>query len=56
MEISATYKRAASKDHINAYGKQESSVRHTGYPSWRRSLPHVVVATLASFLFGYHLG
>lgn len=25
MEISATYKRAASKDHINAYGKQESS-------------------------------
>ncbi|XP_038895248.1 probable plastidic glucose transporter 3 isoform X2 [Benincasa hispida] len=56
VEISSMYKRAASKDHINAYGKQENSVRYTGYPSWRRSLPHVVVATLASFLFGYHLG
>ena len=31
-------------------------VRLTGYPSWKRSLPHVIVATLASFLFGYHLG
>ncbi|KAG6581889.1 putative plastidic glucose transporter 3, partial [Cucurbita argyrosperma subsp. sororia] len=46
----------ALKDHVNAYGKQESPVRLTGYPSWKRSLPHVIVATLASFLFGYHLG
>lgn len=27
-----------------------------GNPSWRRSLPHVLVATISSFLFGYHLG
>ncbi|XP_066328073.1 probable plastidic glucose transporter 2 [Miscanthus floridulus] len=25
-------------------------------PSWRMSLPHVCVATLTSFLFGYHSG
>ncbi|XP_062218832.1 probable plastidic glucose transporter 2 [Phragmites australis] len=25
-------------------------------PSWRMSLPHVCVATLTSFLFGYHTG
>jgi sugar porter (SP) family MFS transporter len=25
-------------------------------PGWRRSLPHVVIATLASVLFGYHMG
>uniref|UniRef100_A0A0A0LAW8 Major facilitator superfamily (MFS) profile domain-containing protein n=1 Tax=Cucumis sativus TaxID=3659 RepID=A0A0A0LAW8_CUCSA len=56
VEVSSTYKRGATKDHINAYDKQEGSVRHTGYPSWRRPFPHVVVATLASFLFGYHLG
>ncbi|XP_023527528.1 probable plastidic glucose transporter 3 isoform X2 [Cucurbita pepo subsp. pepo] len=56
VDISSTYKRVALKDHVNAYGKQESPVRLTGYPSWKRSLPHVIVATLASFLFGYHLG
>ncbi|KAI4994141.1 hypothetical protein ZWY2020_029189 [Hordeum vulgare] len=27
-----------------------------GGPSWRRSLQHVCVATLTSFLFGYHTG
>ncbi|KDP33696.1 hypothetical protein JCGZ_07267 [Jatropha curcas] len=25
-------------------------------PSWRLSFPHVLVATISSFLFGYHLG
>lgn len=25
-------------------------------PSWKLSLPHVVVATTISFLFGYHIG
>ncbi|KAM3195145.1 hypothetical protein ACQJBY_071300 [Aegilops geniculata] len=25
-------------------------------PSWRRSLPHVCVATVTSFLFSYHTG
>ncbi|XP_022153647.1 probable plastidic glucose transporter 3 isoform X2 [Momordica charantia] len=59
VDMSSTYKRAASKDYTDdAHGKQESSVRSTGsgHPSWRRSLRHVVVATLSSFLFGYHLG
>lgn len=25
-------------------------------PSWKRSLPHVLLATIVPFLFGYHLG
>lgn len=25
-------------------------------PSWRLSFPYVLVATISSFLFGYHLG
>lgn len=25
-------------------------------PSWRLSFPHVLVATISSFLFGYHIG
>ncbi|CAO2838602.1 unnamed protein product [Amaranthus hypochondriacus] len=29
---------------------------NNGKPSWKRSLPHVLVATLTSFLFGYHIG
>lgn len=28
----------------------------TTNPSWRLSLPHVLVATISSFLFGYHVG
>jgi MFS family permease len=28
----------------------------TSNPSWKLSFPHVVVATISSFLFGYHLG
>lgn len=28
----------------------------TASPSWSLSFPHVLVATLSSFLFGYHLG
>lgn len=35
---------------VNGTGKD------IGNPSWRRSLPHVLVAALSSFLFGYHLG
>ncbi|GMP59819.1 hypothetical protein CsSME_00022945 [Camellia sinensis var. sinensis] len=30
--------------------------QETMNPSWKLSLPHVLVATTASFLFGYHLG
>lgn len=25
-------------------------------PSWKNSCPHVLVATIVAFLFGYHLG
>lgn len=25
-------------------------------PTWKLSFPHVLVATITSFLFGYHLG
>ncbi|ONH98183.1 hypothetical protein PRUPE_7G234100 [Prunus persica] len=35
---------------------QKSTVPEPTNPSWRLSFPHVVVATLSSFLFGYHLG
>lgn len=35
---------------------QNSMSPETSGPSWRRSLPHVVVATITSFLFGYHTG
>ncbi|KAM5547781.1 putative plastidic glucose transporter 2 [Rosa sericea] len=35
---------------------QKSMVPELSNPSWRLSLPHVLVATISSFLFGYHLG
>ncbi|PQP95773.1 putative plastidic glucose transporter 2 isoform X1 [Prunus yedoensis var. nudiflora] len=35
---------------------QKITVSEPSNPSWRLSFPHVVVATLSSFLFGYHLG
>lgn len=38
-------------------GTSQGSVpKDIGNPSWKRPLPHVLVATLSSFLFGYHLG
>ncbi|XP_062156721.1 probable plastidic glucose transporter 3 [Alnus glutinosa] len=54
------FKRGASKDDINAYEREGSTVhllngKDIGNPPWRRSLPHVLVATLSSFIFGYHL-
>ncbi|KAI4329237.1 hypothetical protein L6164_021524 [Bauhinia variegata] len=51
------YKRVGSREHIPAYDKGENPVRLlNNKPSWRRSLRHVLVASLSSFLFGYHLG
>ncbi|XP_028789224.1 probable plastidic glucose transporter 3 isoform X1 [Neltuma alba] len=51
------YKRVASKDHIISYDKEENSGRLlTGKPSWKRSLRHILVASISSFLYGYHLG
>ncbi|CAH8258851.1 unnamed protein product [Arabidopsis lyrata] len=56
-------KRVPSKDFLSALDKAETAVRlptgtgkENGNPSWKRSLPHVLVASLTSLLFGYHLG
>ncbi|KAK9280736.1 hypothetical protein L1049_003624 [Liquidambar formosana] len=35
---------------------QNGMGKETANPSCRRSLPHILVASLSSFLFGYHLG
>ncbi|KAK7294208.1 hypothetical protein RJT34_17094 [Clitoria ternatea] len=51
--------RVASKDHIPGQDKDENlaSVRIPNVkPCWRRSLRHVMVASLSSFLYGYHVG
>lgn len=32
------------------------TAKDAGNPHWRHSLVHVLVATISSFLFGYHLG
>ncbi|CAH2068028.1 unnamed protein product, partial [Thlaspi arvense] len=56
-------KRVPSKESLSALDKAETAVRlptvtgkDIGNPSWKRSLPHVLVASLTSLLFGYHLG
>ncbi|KAE8659522.1 putative plastidic glucose transporter 2 [Hibiscus syriacus] len=57
------YKRG-SRDHIiNAYDYDKEQVRllngvgkDIGNPPWKRSFPYILLATLSSFLFGYHLG
>ncbi|XP_048439679.1 probable plastidic glucose transporter 3 isoform X1 [Pyrus x bretschneideri] len=61
LDAYSAYKRVASKDPINAYDREESAVglvngKGIGNPSWKRSLPHMLVAALSSFLYGYHLG
>ncbi|XP_019443456.1 PREDICTED: probable plastidic glucose transporter 3 [Lupinus angustifolius] len=51
--------RVASRDHISASDKEGNlaSVRlPIVKPAWRRSLWHVVVASISSFLYGYHVG
>ncbi|XP_028806545.1 probable plastidic glucose transporter 2 [Neltuma alba] len=57
------YKRASSRDNTNMVDVEENSAlvdnsldKESSTPSWKLSLPHVLVATIASFLFGYHLG
>ncbi|KAJ9190211.1 hypothetical protein P3X46_001437 [Hevea brasiliensis] len=51
-----------TRDLLNAYDAEQSTEHllsgtgnDTGNPSWRHSLVHVLVATLSSFVFGYHL-
>ncbi|KAJ8755804.1 hypothetical protein K2173_024349 [Erythroxylum novogranatense] len=56
----ATYRRNLWKDFINEYYREDGIVqgagKDVGKPSWRHSLPHILVATISSFLFGYHMG
>ncbi|KAL2926854.1 putative plastidic glucose transporter 2 [Bienertia sinuspersici] len=58
-----TYKRLNSRDYSETMDMEDNSGflqndtwQESGNPSWKPSLPHVLVATLTSFLFGYHLG
>ncbi|KZV26081.1 Major facilitator superfamily protein isoform 1 [Dorcoceras hygrometricum] len=62
-DIFTMHKRVSSKEHLNFLEKEENLeqshsgvCKDIGNPSWKRPLPYVVVATLSSFLFGYHLG
>jgi sugar porter (SP) family MFS transporter len=57
------YKRMSSRDNIKSIDLETNSAllqngtgQETMNPSWKLSLPHVFVATIVSFLFGYHLG
>ncbi|XP_041008241.1 probable plastidic glucose transporter 2 isoform X2 [Juglans microcarpa x Juglans regia] len=57
------YKRIPSRDFAKIVDMEENSALlqsstspDTSSPSWRLSFPHVVVATITSFLFGYHMG
>ncbi|PIA53832.1 hypothetical protein AQUCO_00900430v1 [Aquilegia coerulea] len=62
-EASSMYKRMSSRDYSNSSDAEDNSdymqddmVQETSNPNWKLSLPHVLVATISSFLFGYHLG
>ncbi|XP_038879457.1 probable plastidic glucose transporter 2 isoform X2 [Benincasa hispida] len=62
-EAFSTYKRLSYKDNANPIDMEDNSALlqsgkdfEASNPSWSLSLPHVLVATLTSFLFGYHLG
>lgn len=62
-EASSMYKRMSSRDYTNVADVednleylQEEMVQEISNPNWKLSLPHVLVATISSFLFGYHLG
>ncbi|XP_019194140.1 PREDICTED: probable plastidic glucose transporter 2 [Ipomoea nil] len=64
-DIYSMYKRASFREHdLPFYDREENIGRihsgvykdNVGSPSWKHSLPHILVATLSSFLYGYHLG
>ncbi|GMY36046.1 probable plastidic glucose transporter 2 [Fagus crenata] len=62
-EASSMYKRLPSRDCTSVVDMEEDSALlqngmspETSNPSWRLSLPHVLVAIISSFLFGYHIG
>ncbi|KAI5662808.1 hypothetical protein M9H77_22131 [Catharanthus roseus] len=57
------YKRMTSRDYSDSVDVeddlallQNGAEQDTLSPSWKLSLPHVLVATIISFLFGYHIG
>ncbi|KAF6164432.1 hypothetical protein GIB67_025258 [Kingdonia uniflora] len=59
----SSYKHMAPREYV-CIGDEEDNLdlfqndtgQGTANPSWKLSLPHILVATLSSFLFGYHLG
>ncbi|XP_027069991.2 probable plastidic glucose transporter 2 [Coffea eugenioides] len=60
---SSMYKRGTSTDNMDSFDIDDNSAllengmeQETSTPSWKLSFPHVLVATIVSFLFGYHLG
>lgn len=64
---SSIYKRMTSRDYTDADNVEADKDDDLGFiedgaqqeisnPSWKCSFPHVLVATIVSFLFGYHLG
>ncbi|URE30501.1 Sugar transporter [Musa troglodytarum] len=61
---SSVYKRMNSKDFVGDPNRADDVSdrllnpmdQDIGNPSWKPSLPHVCIATVSSFLFGYHLG
>ncbi|KAG8656936.1 hypothetical protein MANES_03G023200v8 [Manihot esculenta] len=62
-EANSMYKRLLPRDHTNIVDVEDNSALvqndqdpDAANPSWRLSFPHVLVATISSFLFGYHLG
>lgn len=62
-DSSSIYKRVPSRDYPNMMDVEDNRDllqsgmgQETTNPSWKPSLPHVLVATIVSFLFGYHLG
>ncbi|KAL5729174.1 hypothetical protein ACHQM5_002157 [Ranunculus cassubicifolius] len=56
----STYKRISSKEAIDIIDYsaplQNGGIGGIINPSWKYSLPHILVSTISSFLFGYHLG
>ncbi|GFY96363.1 major facilitator superfamily protein [Actinidia rufa] len=63
VRSSSMYKRMPSRDYGNSVDIEENSAflqngmdQENTNPSWKLSAPHILVATLVSFLFGYHMG
>ncbi|GMH16569.1 hypothetical protein Nepgr_018410 [Nepenthes gracilis] len=60
---SSTYRLMSSRDYVDTINTEENSAllqngmwQESTKPSLKRSFLHVLVATISSFLFGYHLG